>query len=544
MRLRSAAVVLLAALLGACGVDRPPSGALSEEVVAQRIASGHLRRHITGAPATIDPALSQDVMGWSVLSDLFEGLVRQDPAGNIVPGVAERWEVSADGLVWRFHLRSEAAWSNGDPVTAGDFVFAWRRVVDPATASTQAQQLAPISGAAAIAAGRAQPETLGVTAVDAHTLEVRLAGPTPYFLELLINNYLMPVHPATVAGAGRSWTQPGRIVSNGAFLLKSREINGKIELVRNPGYWDAGAVRLQAVTYFPVSDSAASTARFLAGDIDVADRFQVDDLQWLRESLGDQVRVAPYFGTVMLAMHTQRPPFDDVRLRRAMALAIDREVLANQLLKGLYVPAFGIVPPLPGYVPRRPQWADLDRDARHALARRLYAEAGYSSERPLEVEYAFPIGNPEMRRVFEALAAMWRLNLGANVQLVSEEFRVHQQNRRIGKLRLFWNAWIADYPNPMTFLWLALKGNPQNYMRFDDAQYERTLAAAIGAVDAGQRNLLYNEAERILDEQMPFIPVYYYQSRHLLRSYVQGWQDSATDLHPSRDLYLAAQPDR
>jgi oligopeptide transport system substrate-binding protein len=201
------------------------------------------------------------------------------------------------------------------------------------------------------------------------------------------------------------------------------------------------------------------------------------------------------------------------------------------------------VSPLPGYTSPRPAWADLDASARHALARQLYAQAGYSAGHPLEVEFTFPTGNQEMRQVFEAMAAMWRTNLGANVQLVSEEFRVHQQNRRIGKLRLFWYSWIADYPDPMTFLWLALRANPQNYGRFDNADYERTMAKAIATVDAGERNRGYNEAEQILDAQMPYIPIYYYKSRHLLRSYVQGWQDAATDQHPSRDLYLAARPD-
>ncbi|MGC4028270.1 MAG: peptide ABC transporter substrate-binding protein [Steroidobacteraceae bacterium] len=538
-------MLLMTALLGACsgGTQSHPSGALPDSVIAGRIASAHLRRHLSSSPATLDPALVQDVMGLSVDSDLFEGLLRQGADGALLPGMAERWEVSADALSWKFHLRA-AQWSNGDPVTAGDFVFAWRRVVDPATASPVAQQMAPVAGALDIAAGRLPPESLGATAIDARTLEVHLESPTPFFLSLLINSFMMPVHPATVQREGRAWTQPGKLVGNGAFLLQSREVNGRIDLIRNPRYWDAAAVRLAALTWFPLTDSAASTARFLAGDLDETERFQVEDLDWLRASLGDQVRTAPYNGTVMLGMNVRRPPFDDARLRRAMVLALDRPLLTDQLLKGLYEPAYGIVPPLPGYVPPRPEWADLDTDARHELARRLYAEAGYSRAKPLEVELSVPLGSPEMRRVFEALTAMWRMNLGAEVRVITEEFRVHQQNRRIGKLPFFWNAWIGDYPEPTTYLALALNSNPQNYMRFDDPQYERLMAEAMRQTGEAERHRLYREAESLLDREAPFLPIYFYKSRHLLRSYVQGWQDNANDLHPSRDLYLAPKPER
>lgn len=543
--LQAALLAGFAALLVACGqqAGERPGGSLPAGVVASRIESGHLRRHISSSPATLDPALVQDVMGMAVDSDLFEGLVRQGPAGELLPGMAERWEVSDDGLTWLFHLRPGVQWSNGDAVTAQDFVFAWRRVVDPATASQVAQQMAPVAGAVDIAAGRRAPQELGVQALDARTLQVRLASPTPYFLSLLINTFMMPVHPPTVEREGRGWTAPGKMVSNGAFTLEAREINGRIDLAKNPRYWDAGAVRLKAVTWFALTDASAATARFLAGDLDETERFQVEDLDWLRQELGDQVRMAPYAGTVMLGMNVARPPFDNADLRRAMVLALDRSLLTDQLLKGLYEPAHGIVPPLPGYDSPQPDWARLDPAQRHELARSLYRKAGYSQERPLRVELSVPIGGLEMRRVFEALAAMWRLNLGAEVNVMTEEFRVHQQNRRIGKLAFFWNAWIADYPEPTTFLALALRSNPQNSMRFDDPEYEAVMAQATRETDEQARHVLYDEAQAILDRQAPFLPIYFYKSRHLLRAYVQGWQDNANDLHPSRDLYLAPAPD-
>ena len=534
-----ASLALLLLLLCACDRgDRAPTGSLTNEKIAAHVASAHLNRHLSAAVRTLDPLMNQDVPGTTVAQDLFEGLVRQSPDGRIVPGVAERWESSTDGLTWRFYLRTNARWSNGDPVTAGDFVYAWRRVVDPAVAAPMAKELTIISGAADILVGKQMPQTLGVEALDDHTLQVHLNAPVPYFLFLLTTSFVMPVHKATVERAGRGWTQPGVMVSNGPFTLQGLTVSGPIEMVRNPRYWDVASVRLQGVTHYPLTDSSAATSSFLAGDLDATDRFQMEDLGWLRQSIGNQVKIAPYFGTVMMGMHTQRAPFNNVLLRRAMVLAIDRARITDQLFKGLYLPAYTSVPPLPGYPAFRPDWANLDVTARHALAQRLYAQAGYSKEHPLDVEFTFPSGNPEMRLLLEAMAAMWRVNLGANVRLTGEEFRVHQQNRQLHKPDLFWDSWIADYPDPLTFLALPMVDSEQNYMLYKNPQYEAHMKAAMAAADPEVRNAHYNAAERLLDEDAVIVPVYYYQSRHLLRSYVRGWLANPMDNHLSRDVYL------
>jgi oligopeptide transport system substrate-binding protein len=525
--------------LAACDSgNRTPTGTLPTQKVAARVAGQHLYRHLSVAPRTLDPLMNQDVPGTMVAQDLFEGLVRAGPSGNLVPGVAERWESSIDARTWTFHLRRNALWSNGDQVTARDFVYAWRRVVTPATISPMAQQLERIVGARAITAGKAPPESLAVKALDDYTLEVRLEIPVPYFLYMLTTSFMMPAHEATLTRAGRGWTQPGVMVSNGAFVLTGMTINGPIEMEKNPHYWDAAAVRLKAVTYYPLPDSAASTSRFLAGDIDVTDRFQMEDFDWLRESLGSQVRIAPYFGVVMLAMNTQRPPFDSLPLRRAIVLSVDREMLTRHLMKGQYEAAYSVVPPLPGYPAFRPAWADLPDAERIALAQKLYAEAGYSAEHPLEVEFNFPFGNPEMRQVFEAMAAMWRLHLGANVRLAGEDWRVHMQNREIGKTRMFWWAWIADYPDPFSFLALPMDKSGQNYGRYRNDEYNAHMKAAMEAPDREVRNGHYNAAEQLLDADALAIPIYFYRTRHLLRDYVRGWADNPMDNHLSRDLYL------
>lgn len=535
---KTAGVVLLVLLLAGC-TRSAPTGLAVASVSTARINALHLQRHLTQAPRTLDPSLNEDVSGYTVIDDLFEGLVRLDAAGNIVPGIAERWESSPDGLLWRFHLRPQASWSNGQPVTAPDFIYSWRRVVDPATGSVNAQQLTPIAGASQIIHDGASPASLAAVALDAHTLEVRLAAPTPYFLYLLTNCWLMPLHEAALREHGAKWTEPGNLVSNGAFVLQTRAINGPIALLRNPRYWDERSVHLRAVTYFPVPDTASATARFLAGDLDVTDRFQLDDFGWLHAALGEQVRMTTNVATYMLGMHVTRPPFNDVRLRQAMVMALDREILTGKVMNGLYRPAYGIVPPLPDYAAVLPDWARLTDEARHREARRLYAAAGYSTARPLQVELWYPMADADTRRMLEAMAAMWRMNLGADVQLRNEEWRVHQQNRHIRKYRFFFYPWSGDYPEPLSFLALPMPGSEQNYMDFRDAAYAAAVGTAVRSTEPRARQAAYHEAERILNAAAVVVPVYYYQSRHLLRSQVQGWHDNPMDRHSSRDLQLA-----
>jgi oligopeptide transport system substrate-binding protein len=545
MRLQRWLLPVLMPLLmgGGCAKQGGPPAVQADrarELATQAIAAQHLRRQIDKEIRTLDPSLCTDIIGQRVIDDLFEGLVRVDPAGQIVPGVARTWESSPDGRKWTFHLRDDARWSNGDKVTAGDFVYGWQREVDPRTASETSEQLAPIVNALAIAAGGKPPESLGVRARDALTLDVQLEAPTGYFLQLLTNPYLFPQHQATIEAYGPSWTDAGKLVGNGAFSLFAQRINGAIQLRRNPHYWDAARVRLNEVTYFPVTERNSAVSRYLAGDVDLTDGFPIDDIGWLRQRIGSEVKLAPYFGTVMLGMNVSRPPFNSLPLRQAMNMAIDRNVIAEKLRRGLYLPAHNIVPPLDGYPAVLPEWVAWPAEKRHARARELYAQAGYSREKPLRVVFSYPTQDADTGLIIEALVAMWRLNLGAEVTLANEEWRVHQQNRRLGKSDLYWVAWIGDYPDPLTFLALAKKNNAQNYGRYSNASFDRALASAASSADPAQRNRDYAEAEARLNEDPAFIPIYFYKSRHLVHSYVKGWDTNVMDRNLSRDLYLAA----
>ncbi len=536
------ALLLCLGLLAACS-ERAATDASGLPAGAARPAAPeaqHLRRQIDASPRTLDPSLSVDVPTQRILDDLFEGLVRLDPAGNIVPAVASHWEHSPDNLVWTFHLLPDVRWSNGDPLTAADFVYAWRRTVDPATASQSAQQLAPIVNALDVAAGRMPSTSLGVKALDAHTLEVRLLAPTPYFLYLVTNNYLFPLHEPSIRAKGADWTRVGNLVSNGAFYLENQRINGAIQLRRNPQFHDVATVQLERLTYFPVEDRSAATSRYLAGDLDVTDGFAVEDIDWLRQSLGGQVQLAPYFGTVLLTMQVSRPPFDSRPLRQALTMAIDRDVLTQKLLRQLYLPAYNLVPPSDGYAPAVPEWASWPAERRHARARELYAEAGYSAAHPLVVDLSWPTGGAETRRLLEALTSMWRVTLGAEVRLSNSEWRVFQQDRRLHKLSLYWNAWIGDYPYPLTFLELFQRSGGQNSSQYFRPEFEAAIAASAVGSDEVQRLADLKRAESLLNDDAPFIPVYFYQSRHLVRPYVQGWQGNVMDRHLSQYLSVPA----
>lgn len=535
----SALASLALCALAACSAKDPAAGTRLQPIKVGRslAAVQALTRAVdAGGMRSLDPSISTDVPAAHVLDDLFEGLTRLDQRGEPVPGIASSWETSADGRIWTFHLR-EARWSNGEPIRAADFVFAWRRTVDPATASDYAQALAPVANAIAISEGHLPVSALGISAPDERTVRVLLNAPTPYLLSLLTKSYAYPQYQPAVRAHGEDWVRPEYIVSNGAFLLREYVIGGRVTLVKNPRYWDANHVQLQQVVYLPL-DRAMQTARFFAGELMFTDSFSAEQTAWLRSRLGDQVVSAPYLGNFVLGLNEQRPPFAGNRnLRMALTLGVDREILVRYVRQGLYEPAWTPTPPLPGYRAPLPDWARLPAAARHALAQRYYAAAGYSAQRPLRLELHYPTDS-DNRRTYEAVAAMWRANLGAQVETYNEEFRVQLNERHLKKLALFHYAWIGDYPDPYTFLQLFQTGFGYNDGGYSNPRYDALLTAAGNEADAAQRLRLLAQAEAILNEDVACIPLYYYATRHLIKSYVRGWTSNIQDRNLSQYMYL------
>ncbi|HEX7381016.1 MAG TPA: peptide ABC transporter substrate-binding protein [Nevskiaceae bacterium] len=536
--MRTPVIAGLALLLAACGehvsIYGPPitvGTALAQQQV--------LDRQIGASPRTLDPSLATDVASQQVLDDLFEGLVTIGEDGSIVPGVALSWQESSDGLTWTFHLRHDARWSNGRPVTAQDFLYAWRRILAPATASEYAQALGPIVGALAINAGKLPPDRLGADAQGDYTLVVHLVHPTPYFLSLLSNMYFGPEYAPAIERWGDAWTQPGKMVSNGAFMLQHEVINGEIELVKNPYYWDAKDVHLTRVTFHPVSDGASAVAQYLAGTVQWTNSFPASDYPRLKQALGDQVVTGPYFGTAMLGFNLTLPPFKDNRkLRLALSMAVDREILAKYLNHGLVSPAYQLIPPLAGFTPAVPHWARLPEDERHALAMKLYHEAGYSKAHPLRTTMTFAAGGAGTRRFMEALEAMWRMNLGADVTINTMQWKVLLQSLQMRSLPLYWSAWIGDFPDPFTFMQLFTSGFPQNHGDYRNPAFDALIDQAQDTVDPEARYALFTRADALLDHDAPYLPLYFYQTSHLIKPYVKGWKPNNVDRNLSRYMYI------
>jgi oligopeptide transport system substrate-binding protein len=536
--------VLFALPLGliACGNQEHPSASARAIRVASDLSSDQiLNRHLQADPRTLDPSLATDVVSQRVLDDLFEGLVTLSEDGRTVPGVALTWDTSADGKTWTFHLRNDARWSNGQPLTADDFVYAWRRQVDPAMGSEYAQALAPIENAMDAAAGKMAPARLGVESAGPSTLVVHLHAPTPYLLALLTNAYLDPIYEPGVKQWGDGWTQPGHMVSNGAYLLSGRVINGHITLNKNPYYWDEKQVRVTQVNYYPISDVNDATDQYLAGNLDFTDLVSSSDKNRLQRTLGSQVVFAPYFGTAMFGYNLAKPPFaGNPKLRVALNIALDRDILVKYVQRDIGIPAYNIMPPLDGYDPAVPDWAQLSPDARHALARKLYQEAGYSESHPLEVVLTYPSGGAEVRRFMEALSAMWQMNLGAKVQIYNVEWKVFLQDVQLKQPVFYWAAWIGDFPDPFTFMQLFQTGFGMNYGDYHNPKFDALVDQASNTNDAATRFKLFHEADAILNEDAPLLPAYFYKSGHLIKPYVKGWQSNITDRNLSRYMYILA----
>jgi oligopeptide transport system substrate-binding protein len=490
-------------------------------------------------PQSLDIHKSDAVSSSNILRDLYEGLVGQAPDGSLEPGAAASWEISEDGRTYLFHLREDGRWSNGDPVTAQDFVFALRRGVDPDTLSNYSGLLIPILNAQAISAGRLPPESLGVEAVDDKTLRITLANPSGYFLELLTHSMSYPLHRASAAQWPGAFARPDRLVSNGAYMLDEWVMQSHVKLVRNPHYRDRDDLRIHEVYYYPIENPAAELKRYRAGDLDWTGTVPHNQIKWIRENLSDQFKVSPYLGIYFFGFNLERPPFrGQPGLRRALAMAVDRSIITEHLTGGGELPAYTFVPPLPGYSPLLPAWAEWPRERQVAEAQRLYAEAGYGPERPLEVEILYNTSDNH-RQMALAVAAMWKQTLGVRTQIINQEFKVFLATRRSkAETEIYRAGWIGDFSDPVNFLDILRSDNGRNDTGYADPDYDGLLDRAAAEVDPERRMRLLGEAEALMLEQQPVIPLYFYVTRRLVKPWVKGWQGNALDANPTRHFYI------
>jgi oligopeptide transport system substrate-binding protein len=500
-----------------------------------------LKRGNGAEPLTLDPHRAVSVPSLNILRDLFEGLVATAPDGSPMPGVAARWDTSEDGLSWRFELRRNARWSNGDPVTAADFVAGMRRALDPATESASAGLLAPLLNARGVMSRRLPPEELGVEALDEHTLLIRLSAPTPWLPELLTHPVSSPLHGTAYAQHGETFARAGRLVSNGPFFLSEWQPGVRITLARNHNYWDRQNVAIDRVIYYPIEDQTVELEHYRAGELHWTADVPHHQLGWVQRRLADELTITPRLAVTWIGLNVTRPPFEgSPALRRALALAIDRDLIVRSVTGAGEVPAYTWVPPMAGYSSPKPTWASLSRRQQVEEARRLYEAAGYGSRRPLELELLYP-GGLNNRRLAIAVAAMWRETLGVQTRLREEPFGEFLVSRSdLGTTVAFRSGWAADYGDPFSFAGLFDSETGASDTGWHNVDYDELLQASMQARNPRRRMALLADAERLLLEDQPIIPLYFDVRRRLVKPEVRGWTPNPMDLHPSRHFYLVA----
>ncbi|MEN4716248.1 peptide ABC transporter substrate-binding protein [Pantoea agglomerans] len=527
------AAISLSSIITPAIAANPPAG-------AQLAEQQQIVRHIKDEPASLDPLKAVGLPEIQVIRDLFEGLTNQDAQGKIVPGVAQSWS-SSDNKTWVFTLRNNARWSNGDPVTAQDFVYSWQRLVDPKNSSAFAwfAGLSGIQNAAAITKGEMTPDKLGVVAQSKNQLKVTLDRPVPWFPALVANVALFPVPQKIIAQQGDSWTSPGKLVGNGAYQLSERVVNEKIVLTRNPHYWDDAHSVLTKVTFVPINEESSATKRYRSNDIDITESFPKNMYALLKKTLPGEVYTPDQLGTYYYAFNTQKGPTADVRVRKALSWSIDRKVIAEKVLGTGEKPAWHFTPDVTaGFKPLPTFMQQHDQNSLNVQAKSLLAAAGYGPGKPLKLKLLYNTSESH-QKIAIAVASMWKKNLGVDVTLENQEWKTYIDSRNSGNFDVIRASWVGDYNEPSTFLNLLTSGNSSNIARFNNADYDAVIAKASRETSDQVRNSDYNRAEQILAEQAPIAPIYQYTNGRLIKPWVKGYPiTNPEDVAYSRELWI------
>lgn len=491
---------------------------------------------------SLDPHLTTGVPEFQVISALTEGLVRED--GKTLepkPGVAREWEVNEDGTLYTFHLRRNAKWSNGDPLTAADFIYSYRRMLSPELGAEYAYMLHVLKNGRAFHEGQLDsPDALGVRAPDDHTLVLELEQPTPYFLRMLNHHSFYPVHPDTVdahgGAADRSnpWaTRAETHVSNGPFTLKEWRLNRHVHVVKSDTYWNRDAVHLNAMVFYPIEDQDLEERMFRDGLLHKTSGIPLRKIDNYLQTQNPLLYSHPYLTTYYYLINTQRPPFDDLRVRKALALAIRREIITDKILKGGETPATWFTPPgTAGFQPRQRLKEDIDK------ARQLLADAGYPDGKGFPTFDILYNSSDAHKTIAEVIQQMWKQHLGIDTRLVNQEWQVYMVTRRRMDFDVARAGWAGDYADPHNFLDLHLSDSGNNHTGWSHPEYDALIHRAAGLADRETRFRLYDRAEALLLEHMPLIPIYWYVRNYLLHPSVQGWHPNILDRHDYTELRL------
>ncbi|MBN3181121.1 oligopeptide ABC transporter substrate-binding protein OppA [Pectobacterium brasiliense] len=486
--------------------------------------------------SSLDPHKIEGVPESNVSRDLLEGLVISDVNGKTSPGVAESWD-NKDFKVWTFHLRKDAKWSNGEPVTAQDFVYSWQRLADPKTASPYASylQYGHLLNIDDIIAGKKSPDTLGVKAIDDHTFEVTLSEAVPYFYKLPVYVAMSPVNKAAIEKFGEKWTQPQNWVGNGAYKLKDWVVNEKIVLERNPQYWDNAHTVINQVTYLPIASEVTDVNRYRSGEIDMTyNQLPIELFQKLKKEIPNEVKVDPYLCTYYYEINNQKPPFNDVRVRTALRLGLSQDILTNKVKNQGDIPAYGFVPPyIDGFKAQTPEWFTWSQEKRNAEAKKLLAEAGYTANKPLTFNLLYNSSDLHKKMAIAA-SSIWKQNIGVDVKLENQEWKTFLNSRQQGTHDLARGGWCADYNEPSTFLNSMLSDSSNNKAHYKSKEFDALVAKSLQVKTEEERAAVYQQAEALLNKDAVIVPVYYYANTRLVKPYVGG----LTGKDPQDNVYV------
>lgn len=496
-------------------------------------------------PKSLDHQITTGEPEAKIGTALIEGLVTYHPTDDTQaePGVAESWEPFENYSRWIFHLRRHARWSNGDRVTAGDFVYSYRRMLAPGLAAEYAELLYIMQGAEAFNRGEtADFSGVGVKALDDYTLEFHLIGPTPYFPLMLKHHSWHPVHPATIEKFGTydqrvsNWARVGNFVGNGPFQLKGWKLNRYVEVERNPYYWDAARVKLNGIRFLPIENVSTEERAFRAGQLHITHDLTLEKIPFYQSTKSPYYRSDPAFITYFYRCNTKRPPLGDRRVRQALSLAIDRESLTRNVLRAGQQPAGRFTPQgVPGYEADAPLAFDPEK------ARQLLEEAGFPGGKGFPKMNILYNTHESHRTIAEAIQQMWRVNLGIEIGLVNQEWQVYIDTETQMDYDISRAGWVGDYLDPITFLDLMTTTNPNNKTGWSNKEYDRLIDASRKAPTMAEHFRLLAEAEGIFSREVPVIPIYWYVRNYLIRPEVKGWNPVLQDMHNYKFIDLVPQ---
>lgn len=513
--------------------------ALVSTVLSFSAHAATLNIHNGGDPTSLDP---QKISGdWEnrIDGDIFEGLVTEDPKDNPIPGQAASWTISPDQKVYTFKLRDGIKWSDGQPVTAEDFVFAFQRLMDPKTAAQYAYLQYTIKNAEKINKGEIKdPTQLGVKAIDDKTLEITLENPTPYFLNALMHYTAYPLPKHVVEAKGDAWVKIENIVTNGPYKPVEWVPGSHVSNVKNDQYYDAKDVKIDKVNFYTLEDQAAALKRYRAGEFDILTSFPADQYDWIQKNLPGQAHVVPFLGTYYYVLNATKPPFNDKRIRQALSMAVNREVIGPKILGTGELPMYSWVPPgtanygEPAYV----SWKDEPYKQKVEEAKKLLKDAGFGPDHPLKAQLRYNT-NDNHKRIAVAIAAMWK-PLGVDIELYNTETKVHYDEMQRGEVQIGRAGWLADYNDPINFLNLLSTGVEMNYGRWSNPEYDALIKQGNEEIDLKKRAEIYKKAEQLALDDSAAIPIYYYVSQNIVAPKVEGFVDNIQDIHRTRWLSI------